>query len=226
MIKGLPVYNIFVDEEQELEVDKVSIVNSPAVESFFLKFKEDSTKSKLSLSTDEKKELMGVALIPDVPIYRNVDGEEFYVIFNRDTIKNIAMNLFKKGYNTRMNVEHTEEDADSFIYQSYIVDRALGLNPPVGLEDTPDGSWIIGVKVNSEELWKDIKSGNRNGFSVEGLFGLEKIDSQLKFNSEVENNKGYTTLEDLKEFEIASKNFIDLLEKVAKQPLYTLTTYK
>lgn len=219
MIKGLPIYNIFVDEEQELEVDKVSIVNSPAVESFFLKFKEDSiNKSKLSLSTDDKKELMGVALIPDMPIYRNVDGEEFYVVFNKETIKNIAMNLFKKGYNTKMNVEHTDEDADSFIYQSYIVDRELGLNPPVGLEDTPDGSWVIGVKVNSEELWKDIKSGNRNGFSVEGFFGLEKVDSQLKLSKETEAKevKGYTTLEDLKEFEIASKNFIDLLEKMVK----------
>lgn len=219
MIKGLPIYNIFVDEEQELEVDKVSIVNSPAVESFFLKFKEDSiNNSKLSLSADDKKELMGVALIPDMPIYRNVDGEEFYVVFNKETIKNIAMNLFKKGYNTKMNVEHTDEDADSFIYQSYIVDRELGLNPPVGLEDTPDGSWVIGVKVNSEELWKDIKSGNRNGFSVEGFFGLEKVDSQLKLSKETEakEDKGYTTLEDLKEFEIASKNFIDLLEKMVK----------
>jgi len=213
MIKELPVYNIFVDEEQDLEVDKVSIVNSPAVESFFLKFKKDS-KTKLSLSTDDKKELLGVALIPDLPIYRNVGGEEFYVIFSKETIKNIAMNLFKKGYHTKMNVEHTDEDADSFIYQSYIVDRDLGIMPPKGLEDTPDGSWVIGVKVNSDSLWQDIKDGKRNGFSVEGLFGLEKIEAQFKANNKPVKN--YTTLEDLKAFEQSSKHLLALLEKMCK----------
>lgn len=213
MIKELPIYNIFVDEEQDLEVDKVSIVTSPAVESFFLKFKEDS-KTKLSLSADDKKELLGVALIPDLPIYRNVGGEEFYVTFGKDTIKNIAMNLFKKGYNTKMNVEHTDEDADSFIYQSYIVDRELGIMPPKGLEDTPDGSWVIGVKVNSDELWQDIKDGKRNGFSVEGLFGLEKIEAQFK--ADIKATKNYTTLEDLKAFEESSRNLIALLEKMCK----------
>lgn len=199
MIKGLPVYNIFVDEEQELEVDQVSIVGDPAVQSNFLKFSKQPLLNSLSFSGDDKKELLGVAIIPDMPIYRNVGGKEFYVVFNRDTIKTIAQNMFKKGYHSKMNIEHTEEDADSFIYQSYIVDRALGLNPPVGLEDTPDGSWIIGVKVNSESLWEDIKSGKRNGFSVEGFFGLEELApvDEIEASEEFQFLKAYEDLEKL-----------------------------
>ena len=174
--KDLPIYNILVDEENDLEVDIVSIVANPAMESAFLKFSKDSKeKQQIAFSSNEQMELLGVALVPDKPIYREIDGKQFYVVFSKETIKSIAMNLFKKGYNTKMNVEHTDEDADSFIYQSYIVDTEKGINAPKGLEDTPDGSWIIGVKVNSKELWEDIKEGKRNGFSVEGLFAIKEF---------------------------------------------------
>jgi len=36
--KDLPIYSILVDEENDLEVDIVSIVANPAMESAFLKF--------------------------------------------------------------------------------------------------------------------------------------------------------------------------------------------
>lgn len=194
----LPVYNIYVDEEQSLEVDKVSIVCDPAVQSNFLKFSKQPLLNSLSFSGDDKKELLGVAIIPDMPIYRNVGGKEFYVVFNRDTIKTIAQNFFKKNYSNRMNIEHTEEDAESFIYQSYIVDQELGILPPKGLEEVPSGSWIIGVKVNSESLWEDIKSGKRNGFSVEGFFGLEELTPTVREDSEeLQFLKAYDNLEKL-----------------------------
>ena len=176
LYNNLPIYTLYVDEDQSLEVDKVSIVNSPAVQKNFLAFKDQ----KVNFSADEeRKELLGVALIPDKPIYRCVDNEEFYVTFPKETIRKIALNLFKKGYNTSMNIEHTDKNADSHIYQSFIVDSKLGINSPKGMEELPDGSWVIGVKVNSEELWNDIKSGKRNGFSVEGLFGLEEATDSI-----------------------------------------------
>lgn len=176
-INNLPVYDVIFDEDLQYEVNKVSIVNRPAIESNFLKF----NANKLNFnSDDEKRELLGAALIPEIPIYRNVGGREFYVVFSKETIRQMSSNLFKKGYNSQMNIEHSNKDADSYIYQSYIVDNKLGLKPPTGLEDLPEGTWIIGVKVESEELWNDIKSGNKNGFSVEGLFGLKMVQEELK----------------------------------------------
>ena len=169
---GLPIYSIVVDES-DLEVNRVSIVGNPAIESNFLAF-SNNAKIKTFLSSDDKRELIGAAIIPDLPIYRNVDGKEFYVTFSKETIKQIAQNLFKKGYNQSMNVEHTDTNAGSYIYQSFIVDSSLGLNAPSGLE-LPDGSWVIGVKVEDESVWNEIKEGRRNGFSVEGLFGLSDV---------------------------------------------------
>jgi len=180
MNKQLKVYNIVLNEEQGYEVDFVSIVENPAIESEFLKFSEST---RLTFSGDEQKELLGVALIPDLPIYREVNGREFYVTFSKDTIRTIAQNFFKKNYSNNMNVEHTSEDAKSYIFQSYLVNRDMGLYPPKSLEEAPDGSWIIGVKVENDELWEDIKSGKRKGFSVEGLFGLESAFSAVKVSS-------------------------------------------
>lgn len=185
---NLPIYNIVLDEELEYEVNRVSIVNSPAFESNFLKF----SKNQMNFNSDEeRKELLGAALIPDIPIYRNVDGREFYVVFNKETIRKISANLFKKGYNTSMNIEHKEDDAQSYIYQSYIIDNKLGLNAPSGLEDLPEGTWVIGVKVESDELWNDIKLGKRNGFSVEGLFGLVLVGEEETVNKFDELIKDY-----------------------------------
>ena len=50
--------------------------------------------------------------------------------------------------------------------------------PPKGYEDTPDGSWFGSFKVENDEVWE-----NRNlfrGFSVEGLFGMDKTPSTLE----------------------------------------------
>jgi len=46
--------------------------------------------------------------------------------------------------------------------------------------DLPDGTWVVGVKVLNPEVWADIKTGKRKGFSVEGVFQLER----KKFNTE------------------------------------------
>jgi len=174
MKRNLPIYNIEISEKEEMFVDMVSIVESPAMEANFLSFSKN--KPKLAFSDNEKKELLGVALTPDKPIYRNIDGEEFYVVFSKETIREIVQVLFKKGLSASMNIEHSDVDANSYIFQSFIVDKSQGISAPTKLGDVVDGSWVIGVKVDDEQLWRDIKSGKKNGFSVEGLFKLVGID--------------------------------------------------
>lgn len=171
-LRNLPIYDIIISEEDNLIVDRISIVGNPAVESNFLKFNANKRKLNFSVSSEDKMELLGVALIPDTPIYRNIDGVEYYVTFSKETIKDIVQIFFKNSFHTNMNVDHLDIDAKSFIYQSMIIDRELGIMPPKGIEDAPDGSWVVGAKVTDINLWNDIKSGKQNGFSVEGLFGM------------------------------------------------------
>ncbi len=115
-------------------------------------------------------EFFGPAMIPDQRIYRqDSDGKEYHVFFSKETIRKISQAFFREGFQAQVNIEHTETDADSYVFQSMIVDKSKGIAPM----DLPDGSWVVGVKVLNSKTWKDIKEGKRKGFSVEGIFEMK-----------------------------------------------------
>lgn len=175
----LPVYELKIDEAEDSFVSAIAIVDKPAIESSFIAFSKEQHKLTFSIDED-KQELIGAAMIPDQLIYRKAkDGREYNVFFSKDTIRSIAQVYFKNGFQKNINLDHTEVDADSFVYQSYIVDESKGMNSPVGL-NLVDGSWVVGVKVNNPEVFADIKAGKRTGFSVEGIFQ----HYEAKFESE------------------------------------------
>lgn len=196
-IKELPIYEAKINPEADMIVDMVSIVKSPAVTTYnkelfgegnFLAFNK---KEKLQFTNDEEMTLFGIAMMADEPIYRKDDsGYEYYVKFSKDTISEIVQTFFKKSLNHNLNVEHQKIDAKSYIYQSIITDEKKGIKAPEQFGEVPDGSWLIGVKVNDPQLWSDIKAGKRNGFSVEGLFDLFDRDVWIEheFNNEIEIN--------------------------------------
>lgn len=169
----LPVFEIFIDEAEDSFVDAIALVDKPAIESDFLSFNKNSdSKFKFSVDDEERMELIGAALIPDINIYRqDPNGDGYYVSFSKDTVRNIAQVFMKRGLQNSMNIEHTETPAHSYVYQSYIVDKGKGINSPKHL-NLPDGSWVVGVKVTDSNVWNDIKAGKTKGFSVEGLFKI------------------------------------------------------
>lgn len=185
MTKNLPLYEITIDESQESFVDCISLVDKPAIESNFLAFSEHK---ELQFSfNDERKELLGIAMIPDMKIFRKDDaGNGYEVFFSKDTIRQIAQVFFKRGFQKNMNINHTEVPADSYVFQSFIVDSEQGINSPKSL-NAPDGSWIVGVKVQDNSVWDDIKLGRVKGFSAEGLFLL--AESKIKQEHKTEETE-------------------------------------
>jgi len=164
----LPVIELLIDEANESFVSAIALVENPAIESDFIAFNSQQNFA----ANDERQELLGAAMIPDKPIFRNGDnGKNFYAVFSKDTIRQIAQVFAQKGLFNETNIEHTIIPADSFVFQSYIVDSEKGISAPKGI-DAPDGSWIVGVKVNNPDVWQSIKQGLIKGFSVEGIFSL------------------------------------------------------
>lgn len=45
--------------------------------------------------------------------------------------------------------------------------------------DYTDGAWVLGVKVPSDTVWKDIKDGKINGFSFEAM--VHAVDMEIEF---------------------------------------------
>jgi hypothetical protein len=60
------------------------------------------------------------------------------------------------------------------MFESFIVDSERGIQAMKGFEDAPQGSWFGSFKVENEEVWNKIKSGEFKGFSVEGIFNYKK----------------------------------------------------
>ena len=118
-------------------------------------------------------------MIADLPIYRRDADEEYYVTFSAAEIKKIVQRFFKKGYQSRVNVEHSTPVDGVFMFESYIIDREKGIMPPNGFEEVSDGSWFGSFKVENEKIWEEVKAGTFKGFSVEGLFRYEKTNKVI-----------------------------------------------
>lgn len=170
-MKELKIYNIEVSLTDDITgVGTISLVEHPAVEVGFLKFETDKP-IELQFN-DDKHIITGVAMLADTPIYRNNERYgEHYVVFSKQTIRNIVEKYSKFGLQNLVNIEHSQERYvnDIFMIESYLIDKERGIIPNE-FSDAPDGSWIVSFKVNNLAVWDEIKEGKVSGFSIEGFF--------------------------------------------------------
>lgn len=132
--------------------------------------------NKFNIQNPEQRIVTGPLMIADLPIYRRDQDEEYYVTFSAAEIKKIVQRFFKKGYQSKVNVEHSTPVDGVFMFESYIIDREKGIMPPKGFEEISNGSWFGSFKVENEKIWEEVKAGTFKGFSVEGLFRYEKTN--------------------------------------------------
>jgi len=182
----IKIYDIQIDQNYELGVDAVALVNRPAIEELFVALNE-----KLQLSIDNDKQiLIGAALVPDKLIYRvnEKTKEEFYIKFSAETIEKIAQRFFKKGNQLNFNVEHTKNNVDAYVFESWIVeDEETDKSKRYGLS-YPKGTWVISAKVEDKEFWDAyVKTGQVRGFSIEGEFAQKLM---MKEELAIEPNAG------------------------------------
>lgn len=170
-MNNLKIYDIVVSLTDDITgVGTISLVEHPAVEVGFLAF--DEQKPIELQFNDDKHIITGVAMLADTPIYRNNEHYgEHYVVFSKDTIRNIVEKYSKFGLQNLVNIEHSQERYvnDVVMIESYLIDKERGIVPNE-FKDAPDGSWIVSYKVNNLAVWDEIKAGRVLGFSVEGLF--------------------------------------------------------
>lgn len=171
----IPIYNAII-EDNGCGVDKISLVKSPAVESNFLAF-ADNKKQVMFSANEEKQIITGVLLRCDYPIYRN-DNElgEYYIKFDRETIRTIAEQILNDNSQNKINIEHTPYLIDGVnMFELFIKDSYFGISPN-GFENITDGSLFATFKVHNPKVWEAIKAGDFMGFSIEGFFNLEKTE--------------------------------------------------
>jgi len=190
-------FELVLDEEKLLHgIDAISIVEHPAIEEDFITMSKDQ-KMEFKEIDQEKKILMGAAMIPDKPIYRREGEEEYYVFFTKETIRRASELYLMNGKQSNATLEHQEKISGLSLVESWIIEdpekdksRAYGLEYPVG-------TWMVSMKVNNQDIWEEyVKSGKVKGFSIEGWFmqreSVIELSSQL---SEIESEEGEHLLE-------------------------------
>lgn len=165
------IYELLIDENEDYSgVQAISIVENPAIQSDFVAL-ADEKPVILARTNEDKRILMGAALIPDKPIYRNQDGEEFYIYFSKETVAKAAEMFFKKSNHQNATLEHQQPIEGMTVFESWIVeDPNFDKSKKYGL-DVPEGTWMVSMKVDDESIWTEqVKNDKVFGFSIEGSF--------------------------------------------------------
>lgn len=192
----MKIVELIIDEEQILSgVQAISIVEAPAIESEFITLKKEE-ELKLAKIDEEKKILMGPALIPNKTIFRKSGEEEYYIYFSKDTVRKVSEMYLTKGNQNNSTLEHNFDLEGLSVVESWIVEgekdktREYGLNVPVG-------TWMVSMKVYNDEVWNNyVKTGKVKGFSIEGYFA-DKINMSYIQNEEKKAEEQLKAIEEI-----------------------------
>lgn len=184
MAKKIKKYKVGIDSE----TFAISLVESPAIESDFVALaKEKEEKQQVFLESNEKHMVYGAALIPEKDIYRNNGENEYYVNFTKESIEKMSQEFMKEYRQHEVKTDHEDIANEVCVVESWLVSdaykdksNALGIN-------VPEGTWMVGMKVNNVDAWERIKAGELKGFSVESMLQLEEFN-KIDNNMNIETN--------------------------------------
>jgi hypothetical protein len=204
----LPIIELTL-EDLEQGVDATALVENPAIQRNWMAFKEHKSY-EFKTHNEDKRILAGALMVADFPMYRNMNGKEFFVKFSVETIEQLADRMVLNNKLTAFNFEHDskKELADMHIQQFFIINTELGMDTPKGFDTLPNGSLFAFVKVNNEQVWNDyIKTGIVKGFSIEGNFATKEEFSEQTFLNE------FQTIINMTDKKIATSKLDELVAK-------------
>lgn len=186
LYNGLPLFLAEINEAEDGSgVYCISFVTNPATEMPFFAF--DKKLMKYSIVDDKERIVTGVIMLANTPILRvDENGDGFYIVYTKDTLKLMAEKFLKEGYTSSVNIEHLPNSyVDSVnLREIYIIDREKGINPTM-FSDAPDGSLIGTYKVRNDEVWDKIMKGEVYSFSLEGYFNMKPVQLKKENNNNI-----------------------------------------
>jgi hypothetical protein len=200
----MKIIELVIDEKDSLSgIDAVSVVESPAIEENFIHLSKHEVE--LKEIDQEKRILMGAALVPNKQIYRrNKKNEEYYIYFSKDTVRKASELFLMNSNQNNATYEHDKKLEGMSVVESWIIeDEKQDKSAKYGF-NLPKGTWMISMKVNNDEVWKDVKEGKVKGFSIEGYFA-DKLEMSQMSDEDI-------LLEKIKQIILADDSYTDYPE--------------
>ena len=171
----LPIKKAIIDvEDSEMGLKTVSLVSDPAIQINWIKFNKQS-EIKLAIQNEDKRIIFTPVLIPNQLIYRNIAGEEFNLMFDKETIEQVEQKWVKDNLSSTVDIEHSSKLIEGVTFFESVLLNNERFATAKGFEGLPEGTWFLTGKVESDEVWSKVKSGEINGVSIDGLFKTAEV---------------------------------------------------
>lgn len=199
-MKDLDVIELFIDDESDSDgIQAISLVESPAIEENFIALSKHKVEFK---SVDEDKRIIiGLALVPDKEIYRRKGDYEYKIKFSKETVRKGAEMYLKSLRNNNTTLEHQNLTTGVSIIESWIVEDVEKDKTALYGLNSVEGAWAVVMKVDNEEVWNDVKSQKYLGLSIEGMF----------------TNREQEMSSDEKEVDLSDDQLIEEIKKLLSQ---------
>lgn len=182
----MKVYEAVFDEGKSEGVYALSVVENPAMEDMWIALSEHPQKVELATVDEEKRLLLGAALIPNKRIYRNIDGNEFYITFSENTIEKLAHTFFKNQHNNNSSLEHEVKLNGMSVVEGWIVQDPSNDKSNAYGKTYEKGTWVTMMKVDNDDVWQKVKKGEVKGFSIDALLSLKPLELSKNLKTEIE----------------------------------------
>jgi hypothetical protein len=180
---------VIADDSQELAIDAISLVTSPAIEQDFVYFGKEKNNLTFAKVDEEKRMLVSPALIPNKNIFRhdpNTDSD-YYVYFSKETVRKASELYLKHNNHHKATYQHQDRVSGVLTVESWIIeDTKLDKSTLYGYS-LPVGTWMVKLKISNDEIWSKIKDGELKGLSIEGYFTdkMEQMSEKAPSNEEI-----------------------------------------
>ena len=190
------IVELLLDEESlQAGIQAISIVESPAIEEDFVALKEEE-RVELKTIDEDKRVLLGAALVPNKPIYRRNGEDEYYIYFSQDTVRKASELFFINGNQNKATLEHQIDITGLSVVESWIIEGEQDKSKMYGM-NLPVGTWMVSMKVHNDEIWNDyVKNGRVKGFSIEGYF-VDKVEASKQDPEEEKAEEKLTAIKEI-----------------------------
>lgn len=184
MKKDLQNIELTIKDELNQGVFAISLVDKPAIEEDFIML--NALEIELKVVDESKREVVGLALVPNKKILRRIKNKDFTISFSEQTIEKVQELYLRNLRANNVTVDHEKPVDGVSLIESWIVEDEKNDKSNIYNLNAVKGAWVVKMKIYNDEVYEGVKLGKFNGFSIEGMFdGLE----QLNMSEQTEEEK-------------------------------------
>ena len=195
----------------------VSLVESPAIEEDFVFLSAEEVKFKVV--DEERRIVVGFALVPEKRILRLMGGKKFNIYFTKETVAKASEEFMRQLMLNKFTADHESPIEGVSVIESWIVEDAKHDKSNIYGLGAKGGEWVLMSKIYNDEVWNEVKAGKFKGYSIEARFdGFEQLQSKTETMEEQIIKELNAVLSSQKVELGAIDDFIQALDNMVLEP--------